>query len=111
MFELLQAAQNATAGLTAAPWVNSLLSELLVIGAALLVLFLIFKIGKFLLRLIFGLVANSLLGLIIIFVVNTWLGMGIPYNLQVMLPTALFGIPGIGTIILMKALGVTFGFA
>ncbi len=88
------------------PWASSLLMELVVFAAAVAVIFIIFKVGKLFFKLVFGIVANSLLGIVIIFVANYVLNMNIPLTLQTMLPTAIFGIPGIGTIILLKLLGV-----
>ena len=87
-------------------WASSLLLELLVFASAVVVIFIIFKLGKFLFKLIFGIVANSLLGIIIILLANYVFNMGLDLSLKTLLPTAIFGIPGIGTIILLKLLGV-----
>lgn len=95
MFELLQVA-----------WASSLLLELLVFAAACVVVFIVFKAGKFLFKAVFGIVANSLLGIVIIFLANNIFSMGLGYTVKTLLPTAIFGIPGIGTILLLKWLGV-----
>jgi len=87
-------------------WASSLLIELMVFAAACVVIFVIFKLGKLLFKVVFGILANSLLGVAIIFVADSVLQMGIPYTVQTLVPTAIFGIPGIGTIILLKLLGV-----
>jgi len=84
---------------------SSLFSELLVIGAIALVVFIVFKLGKFILKLVFGVITNSILGLVVFFITNTFFGLGIPVTLPILLATALFGLPGIGTIIILKLLG------
>jgi hypothetical protein len=84
---------------------GSLISELIIIVAILIVVFIIFKVGKVFFKLLFGIIANSILGLVVIFVANRWLYLAIPLTLPILLPTILFGLPGIGTIILMRLLG------
>ena len=49
-----------------------ILSELLIIAAILVVLFVILKLG----RLILGLILNSILGLLLIWIVNALFGLG-----------------------------------
>jgi len=88
------------------PWASSLLLELLVFAAAVAVIFIILKAGKFLFKAVFGIIANSLLGIVIIFLANSVFSMGLGYTLETLLPTAIFGVPGIGTILLLKVLGV-----
>jgi SigmaK-factor processing regulatory protein BofA len=90
------------------PWASSLLLELLVFFAACAVVFIVFKAGKFLFKAVFGIIANSVLGIVIIFLANNIFKMGLGYTLKTLLPTAIFGIPGIGTILLLKVLGVQF---
>jgi len=106
MFLILTFLYKAMYTLLIADFTGSLLSELLVAIAIMVVLFIVFKVGKGLFKLLFGIVTNSVLGLLVIFAVNRWLGMGIPYTLAILLPTAIFGLPGIGTIILLKLMGV-----
>lgn len=87
-------------------WASPLLLELLVFAAACAVIFIVFKAGKFLFKAVFGILANSVLGIIIIFLANSVFKMGLGYTVETLLPTAIFGIPGIGTILLLKWLGV-----
>lgn len=82
-------------------------SELLIIAAILFVLLIVIKVGGFLFKLFFGLIANSILGVIVIYAVNTIFALGIPYSLAVLLPTAIFGLPAVGTIMILKLMGVT----
>jgi hypothetical protein len=77
-------------------------SELgVLIGFALVVL-IIWKLGGFILRLIFGLITNTILGFLTLFLANTIFGLGIPFTTPVMIATALFGLPGVGTLIVLN---------
>lgn len=83
--------------------INSIASELLIIAAILLVLFIIFKIGN----LIVGVILNSVLGLIAIYVLNSFFNLGIVYNLLTIIIVAITGLPGLAIIIILKLLGVS----
>lgn len=78
-------------------------SEILVIAAILIVLFVILKLGKFLL----GLVLNSILGLIAIYLVNAIFGLGIVYTLLTIVVVAIFGLPAVAIIIILKLIGIS----
>ena len=87
-------------------FLGSIISEILIILAIALVVFIVFKVGKFLLKVIFGIIANSIMGFVVIFVVNYIFALGIPYSLPILISTALFGLPAVGTIIILKLMGV-----
>ncbi len=78
-------------------------SELVVILAFLLILFIIFKFGN----LILGLVVNSILGLIAIYLVNVIFSLGITYDWVTWIVVALFGLPAVAVIIILKLLGIS----
>ncbi|MCL4383779.1 MAG: pro-sigmaK processing inhibitor BofA family protein [Candidatus Marsarchaeota archaeon] len=80
--------------------------ELIIIAAIGILLFLIFKVGKSILRLIFGLIANSILGLIAIFALNYLFKMEIPINLAIILSTMIFGLPAVGTFVILHLFGI-----
>lgn len=80
---------------------GSVISEILLVLAILVVLFVIFRLGKFLL----GILANSILGLISIFVINAIFGIGIPINLLTVVATALFGLPAVFIMVILRLLG------
>lgn len=82
---------------------GSVLSELLIIAAILVVLFVIFTLG----RLLFGLILNSILGLLLIWVVNTLFGLGISFDLITWIVLAIFGLPAAAIIIILKLIGVS----
>ena len=85
---------------------NALLSEAVLVILIALVLFILFKLGKSLLKILFGLIANSILGIIAIFVLNYLFNIGIPLEAATLVPTALFGLPAVGTLILLRFFGI-----
>ena len=85
---------------------STVISEILLIVLIAAVLFTIFKLGKFIFKIVFGLVANSILGLISIFVLNLVFGISIPITSYTIIPTALFGLPAVGTFVILKFFGV-----
>ena len=66
---------------------GSIASEILIIAAIFLVLFIILKLGQ----LLIGLILNAILGLIAIVMVNSIFGLGIVYNLLTLIVVAVFG--------------------
>lgn len=80
-----------------------ILSEILIIAAILVVLFIIFKLGN----VMFGLILNSVLGLVALFIVNAIFGLAIVYNLLTIILVAVFGLPMVAVIIILKLIGVS----
>jgi hypothetical protein len=78
-------------------------SEILIIAAILLVLFIILRLGKVLI----GLILNSILGLIAIYLVNAIFNLGIIYNLLTIIVVAITGLPGVALIIILKLIGIS----
>ncbi|MGC8647626.1 MAG: hypothetical protein ACP5SA_02270 [Candidatus Micrarchaeia archaeon] len=85
---------------------SSIASEIILVLAIALVLFIVFKIGKLLLKIIFGIIANSILGVIAIYTLNYFFALGIPLALPEIIASALFGLPAVGTIVILKLFGV-----
>lgn len=83
--------------------VGPIVSEVLVIAAILVVLYVILKLGN----LLFGLILNSILGLIAIFLVNALFSLGIAYDLITVIVVAVFGLPAVAIIIILKLLGIS----
>lgn len=81
--------------------VGSILYELLVIAAIILVLFIILSLGK----LLIGLILNSILGLVAIYLVNVLFNLGIVYNWLTLIMVAIFGLPAVAVIIILKLIG------
>ncbi len=82
---------------------SGLLSEILIIIGIFIVIYIIFKLGKF----IFGLIVNVLLGFISIFVLNAVFSLAIPWDWIVIIITALLGLPGVALIVILKLLGIS----
>ena len=87
------------------PFGSTLMGEILLVVLIAVVLFIIFKLGKFILKIVFGIIANSILGIIAIYVLNYLLGVEIPISLATMVPTALFGLPAVGTLLILRFFG------
>ncbi|MGI0100235.1 MAG: pro-sigmaK processing inhibitor BofA family protein [Candidatus Micrarchaeaceae archaeon] len=92
--------------MVAIPPTNTLLGEIVLIALIAVVLFIIFKIGKTILKLILGIIINSVLGLAAIFILNYFFGLGIPVKLYTLIPTALFGLPAVGTFVILRFFGI-----
>lgn len=80
-----------------------IVSEIIVIAAILLILFVILKLGN----VILGLILNSILGLIAIYLVNSLFNLGIAYNLITIIVVAIFGLPAVAVIIILKLVGIS----
>lgn len=83
--------------------VGGLLSEILIIAAILLILFVILKFGN----IVIGLILNSILGLIAIWLVNSLFTLGITYDWITWIVVAVFGLPAVAVIIILKLLGIS----
>ncbi len=82
------------------------LSGIWLIVAAAVAIFVVWKVGKLFFKIIFGIIANTVLGFITLFLANSFFGISIPFSLPVIISTALFGIGGVGTIIILQYFGV-----
>ncbi|MDE1860806.1 MAG: pro-sigmaK processing inhibitor BofA family protein [Candidatus Micrarchaeota archaeon] len=87
----------------AVPIVGGILSEVVLLIGIFLVLYIIFKLGKFIL----GLLINVVLGFISIFVLNAVFGLGITLGLISIVVIALLGLPGAAIIVILKLLGIS----
>ncbi len=85
---------------------SATVSEIILFVLIAIVLFVIFKIGKSILKLLFGILANSILGVVSIFVLDYVFGMGIQIKAYVLLAAALFGLPAVGTFVILRLFGV-----
>ncbi len=81
---------------------GTILAELLIAIAIVAIVFIVFSLG----RLLIGLLANSVLGLISIYLLNVIFGLGIPYSWPVIIATAIFGLPAVFVIVILKLGGV-----
>lgn len=84
---------------------GGVVSEIISIALIFLVVYLVFKLGGKLLHVITGLVINSVLGLISIYLLNMWFALGITYSLLVIVGVAIFGLPAVMVIVILRLLG------
>ncbi len=77
-----------------------------VIGIALLI-FVVLKIGGLMTKIIVGFIMNVLLGLILLYIATSVMGITFSYSVPELVSIALFGLPGVGTMILLKLGGVS----
>jgi hypothetical protein len=80
-----------------------LVSGVLLLIEAVLVAYIIFRLGKVL----FGLLTNMVLGFISLFAINLVFGVGIPYDLAAVAITAIFGVFGVIVLVLLSLFGIT----
>ncbi len=90
----------------ALPSMMSLVAYAIVALVILGLIYFILKIGKGILKWVFGIVINSILGFIAIFALNYFFGIAIPLALPVIIATAIFGLPAVGTMAILKAMGM-----
>jgi len=91
---------------------STLFSEIIIVVIIAALLFVIFKLGKFILKLLFGIIANSILGIIAIFALNYFFALDIPVGLSAstglatLIATAIFGLPAVATFVILRFFGV-----
>lgn len=91
--------------MTIPPFWGSLAGIVIIIAIIAALLWIIFKMGKSLLKVILGIIANSVLGVIAILVLNLF-NIGIPIALFTLIPVALFGLPAVGTLLILRLFSV-----
>jgi hypothetical protein len=85
---------------------TGIISELIIIAIIAAVIFIIIKLGKTLFKIVFGIIINSILGVILLLLFNYFLQLNINVFSLVLVPIAIFGLPATGTVILLKLLAV-----
>ena len=85
---------------------GGLASEAVLFALIIAVLLGVFLIGRFLLRLVSGLIINGILGVISLFALNALFGIGITITPLIILAAAIFGLPGMVVIIILHFLGI-----
>ncbi len=66
----------------------------------------LWKVGQAFFKLIFGIISNTILGFVTLYLANAYFGMSIPFSAPVIISTAIFGIGGIGTIVILQWFGI-----
>ena len=81
---------------------SAIISEFILIVGIFLILYIIFSLGRSLL----GLILNVVLGFISIFLINAIFNLGIPFDIYVIIITAILGLPGVAIVIILKLIGI-----
>ena len=89
--------------------VASILSEAIIGIIIVLILFVFFFVIKKVLKLILVIVINSVLGVASIFLLNQYAGLQIPIAAYTLIPSALFGLPAVGTFVILRLFGIAIG--
>ncbi len=84
------------------PAIASFLSFVILIIGIVILLLIIGFVGKLLIRLIVGVIANSILGFIALGLISYLFGITITLTNPVLVCIALFGLPGVGTLLVLK---------
>ena len=87
------------------PLIGNIAAIILIILGIALVVFLVSRIGQWLLKLVIGIVVNTVLGLIMLFILNYAFGITFQYTFAEILSVVLFGLPAVGTLLLLKVVG------
>ncbi len=74
--------------------------------AAIIIIFIAFKLLKLTVKLAVWLILNALGGLFILLLANFVLNMGIPYDIPTLAVCALAGVPGAVCVIILALLGI-----
>ena len=81
---------------------GGIISEVILVALIALVLYIIFKLGK----LIIGIIVNTIVGLIAIFLLDYFFHIGIPIAWVTIIPTALFGLPAVAVLVILRLFGI-----
>ncbi|MEM0201063.1 MAG: pro-sigmaK processing inhibitor BofA family protein [Candidatus Micrarchaeaceae archaeon] len=91
---------------TVIPPLSALGGYILIAILAVILIYIILILGRSMIKFIIGLIVNTILGLIALILLDFVFNFGIPLTLPIIGSTALFGLPGVGAIALLKLLGV-----
>ncbi len=83
-----------------------LLSSIISVVVLLVLIFFVIGIIFFIGRVVSGLAVNSVLGLVSIWAVNMFFGLGIGINLLTIVVVAVFGLPAVLILVVLKLLGI-----
>jgi len=83
----------------------SALSIILVIVAIAAVVFLVIKLGGWIAKLLIGMAVNSILGFIVLLAVGYFFKITVTFTIALIAAVALFGLPAVGTILILKIIG------
>lgn len=83
-----------------------MMGELTLIALIAVVLFFVFIVGKTILKFIIGIVLNSILGIVSLYILDFVFNMGIPIKLYTIAAATVFGLPAVGTFVILRLFGI-----
>ncbi len=86
---------------------NGIISEIIIIAAIAVAIYIVLKITKLLFKFVAAIIINSVLGFILIELLDYFFQLGILLSAKLLIIIAIFGLPGAGTVILIKILHIT----
>lgn len=69
-------------------------------------IWIVLRIFRHVLKIIFGVIINSIVGVLAVLGLNLFLNIGIPLKAYTLIPVALFGIPAVATFLILRLFGV-----
>ncbi len=84
---------------------GTILSIALVVIGIVLVLLAVTRIGGLVKRILVGIIVNSVLGFMVLFAAGYFFGMTMQYTIPEIAAVLLFGLPGVGTMLILKVFG------
>lgn len=85
--------------------IASILSILLVLAGIVLVILIAKRLSGFLIPILIALVVNTLLGFLVLYIISFIFGLNISFTWPVTYAVAIFGLPAVGTILILKIIG------
>ena len=85
---------------------SAVMGELTLIALIAVVLFLVFIVGKTILKFVIGIILNSVLGVISLYILDFVFNMGIPIKVYTVAAAAVFGLPAVGTFVILRLFGI-----
>jgi hypothetical protein len=86
---------------------SSLGGEIVLIAIICATLLVIFLVIKQVMRSILAILLNSILGVGALVLLNSVMQMGIPVTVYTLIIALLFGLPGVGTLVILKLFGIS----
>lgn len=87
------------------PAIGSVLALVLIIVGIAVVVFVVLRLGSWMSKVLIGIAVNSVLGFVLLLVIGYLFDITVKYTTALVLSVALFGLPAVGTILLLKIVG------
>ena len=81
---------------------QGVISTVILLALILLLIGIVFVLGRFFLHIIYQFIANSVLGLVSLFAINYFFGVAITLSIPVIIFVAVFGLPAVFILVFLK---------